>query len=86
MALSPDVLTEIEQALSAPDVDAAAVAALRGRFPHLSWTRCDASDVVETPFRSLARFALHPVDTADHCVQITTDPERATGIIVARRT
>jgi hypothetical protein len=86
MALSPDVLTEIEQALSAPDVDAAAVAALRGRFPHLSWTRCDASDVVETPFRSLARFDLHLVDTADHCVQITTDPERATGIIVARRT
>lgn len=86
MAVSPDVLTEIEQVLSAPDVDAGAVTALRGRFPHLSWTKCDASDVVETPFRSLARFDLHLVDTADHCVQITTDPERATGIIVARRT
>ena len=85
MAVSPDVLTEIEQALSSPEADAAAVAALRGRFPHLSWTRCDASDVTETPFRSYARFDLHLLDSADHCVQITTDPARATGIVLAHR-
>jgi hypothetical protein len=85
MALSPDVLLEIEEALSPPDVDAGMLATLRGRFPHLSWTRCDASDVTETPFRSYSRFDIHLLDAADHCVQITSDPACATGIVLARK-
>ncbi len=76
---------EIEQALSSPDVDPRVFATLRGRFPHLSWTRCDASDVTETPFRSYSRFDVHLLDSADHCVQITTDPACATGIVLADR-
>jgi hypothetical protein len=85
MALSADELMEIDRVLSAPDVDACVVAEMRQRFPHLSWTKCDASDVTETPFRSYDRFDVHLVDRTDHCVQITTDPMRASGIVVARR-
>lgn len=85
MALSPDVLMEIDQVLSSPDADARVLATLRGRFPHLSWTRCDASDVTETPFRSYSRFDVHLLDSADHCVQITMDPANATGIVLADR-
>jgi hypothetical protein len=85
MALGIEELMEIERALSAPDVDARVVAGMRQRFPHLSWTRCDASDVTETPFRSYGRFDIHLVDRTDHCVQITSDPMRASGIVVAAR-
>jgi hypothetical protein len=86
MALGPNELLEIDQVLSAPEADARVFAQLRSRFPHLSWTRCDASDVTESPFRIYSRFEVHLVDRSDHCVQITADPARATGIVLASRT
>lgn len=85
MALSADELSEIEKVLSAPNAEAQAFAELRAKFPHLAWTRCDASDVTEAPFRSYSRFDVHLLDSADHCAQITDDPTRATGVILAKR-
>ena len=85
MALGADEMMEIDRVLSDPDADARVVAEMRQRFPHLSWTKCDASDVTEAPFRSYRRFDIHLVDRTDHCVQITTDPMRASGIVVAER-
>lgn len=85
MALAADELLVIDEVLSAPGADARVVAQLRSRFPHLSWTRCDASDVTEEPFRTYSRFDVHLVDRSDHCVQITADPARATGIVLADR-
>lgn len=84
MALAAHELTEIEQTLAAPDASQV-FSVLRERFPHLAWIRCDASDVTETPFRSLGAFDLHLLDSADHCAQITDDPARATGIVLAKR-
>ena len=84
MALAEkEELMEIDRVLSAPDVDARVFAELRHRFPHLSWTKCDASDVTETPFRSYPRFEIHLVDRTGHCLQITSDPARASGIVLA---
>lgn len=85
MALGANELLVIDEALSAPGADARVLAQLRSRFPNLSWTRCDASDVTEEPFRTYSRFDLHLVDRSDHCVQITADPARATGIVLADR-
>lgn len=85
MALAADELLQIDEVLSAPEADARVFAQLRRRFPHLSWTRCDASDVTEVPFRTYSRFDVHLVDRSDHCVQITADPARATGIVLADR-
>ena len=85
MALGENELNEIAQLLASPGADAEVVAELRRRFTHLSWTRCDASDVAEEPFRSCGRFDLHLLDTSDHCAQVTTDLARATGIILAKR-
>lgn len=85
MALSAEELMEINRALSASDVDARVFSELRQRFPNLSWTRCDAGDVTETPFRSYQRFEIHLVDRSDHCGQITADPLRASGIVLADR-
>jgi hypothetical protein len=85
MALAAIELAEIEQMLTASDAAPLAYLELRQKFPHLVWIRCDASDVTETPFRSFRAFDLHLLDSADHCAQITDDPERATGIVLAKR-
>lgn len=85
MALGADELNEIDRVLSEPNVDARVIAELRRQFPHLSWTRCDANDVNEMPFRSYSRFDIHLVDRSDHCLQITADPLRASGIVLADR-
>lgn len=85
MALAAAELAEIEQMLAASDAAPQAHLELRRKFPHLAWIRCDASDVTETPFRSFGAFDLHLLDGADHCAQITDDPGRATGIVLAKR-
>jgi hypothetical protein len=85
MALSMEDLTEIDRILSAPGADAQTFTQLRSRFPHLAWTRCDASDVTEAPFRIYARFDIHLLNSADHCAQLTVDPGCATGIVLAKR-
>jgi hypothetical protein len=85
MALAAEDLTEIEKVLGAVETDANPVAELRQRFPQLSWIRCDASDMVEPPYRAGARFDIHLLDRSDHCVQVTADLARATGIILADR-
>lgn len=85
MALSDSDLTEIEQLLTAESASGPVFAELRRRFPALSWTQCDASDVTESPFRTYSTYDIHLLDTADHCAHITLDPASATGVILARR-
>ncbi len=84
MALSSDDLAEIDALLAAPGAGDGALADLRRRFPGLSLTRCDASDVdQEEPFRAYPRFNLYLVDGAAHCWRLTADPASATGLLVA---
>lgn len=85
MALAENELNEIEQVLNAPDAGSTAFAALRQRFPKLTLTRCDASDVTEEPFRSYPAFDLHLLDASEHCAGVTDDPAQATGLILAKR-
>lgn len=84
MALTGDEIDEIDALLRDAEASSGAIADLRRRFPRLSLTRCDASDVdAERPFRTYHRFHLYLVDGAAHCWQLTPDPERATGLVVA---
>lgn len=85
MTLAAAELAEIEQMLESSNAASHAYLELRQKFPHLAWIRCDASDVTETPYRSFGLFDLHLLDSADHCAQITDDPARATGIVLAKR-
>ena len=85
MAVAAAELAEIEKVLSAPDAGSNGYVELRAKFPHLSWMRCDAGDVTEPPFRSFCEFDLHLLDSSGHCAQITEDPGRATGLVLARR-
>ncbi|MGY4627406.1 DUF6129 family protein [Bradyrhizobium sp. USDA 4486] len=85
MALTAEEVIEIERLLAAEGAEMGPFVELRRRFPQLAWVRCDASDVTDRPFRQFPHFDLHLIDGADHCVQITADPTRATGIVLAKR-
>jgi len=85
MALTAEKLIEIERLLAADGAEMGPFVELRRRFPQLAWVSCDASDVADQPFRQFPRFDLHLIDASDHCVQITADPTRATGIVLAKR-
>jgi hypothetical protein len=83
MGLNAVELGEIDALLGAPEAGNEALAELRRRFPGLSLTRCDASDIdAEEPFRAYRRFTLYLVDGTDHCWHITGDPVRATGLVI----
>lgn len=83
MALSTSDLADIESLLQAQSEPSGAVVSLRQRFPKMSVTQCDPSDVdLETPFRTWSSFALHLVDSSDHCWRLTDKTKRATGLLL----
>jgi hypothetical protein len=90
MGIGTEELEAIDAMLTAKSAsvsggESGALADFRRRFPALSLTRCDASDMdAETPFRVYAGVSLFLVDASDHCWRITSDPARATGVVVAR--
>jgi hypothetical protein len=82
MPLDASELTAID-ALLAEAATPALVADLRRRFPGMTVTQCDPSDVdLEAPFRVAAGVSLYLVDGMDHCWRLTTDAARATGLVV----
>ena len=83
MGLDATQLAEIEAVVNAESDAAGVVAALRRRFPGLTVTQCDASDVdLETPFRVWSCCSLLLVDGADHCWRLTSDATRASGLVI----
>ncbi len=83
MALQEHDVKDLEALFAAATSSSDLVVQVRNRFPGLSVTRCDPSDIgVETAFRSSPRFDLHLVDGRDHCWQLTADPACATGIVL----
>ncbi|ACK52523.1 conserved hypothetical protein [Methylocella silvestris BL2] len=86
MTLDEQSLGAISAFLATAELDPAALAELRRRFPGLPLSRCDASDVAdETPYRSFERCNLYLLDGRDHCVKLTTDPSCATGVVLASK-
>jgi len=86
MALTESDFTQIEKLLATVEEGRNPLSDFRRRFPDLSLTRCDASDMSgEEPFREYPKFNLYLVDGRDHCWHITGDPATATGIVVAER-
>ena len=61
-------------------------AALRSRYPGVSFSCCDAADMSgEEPYRRYGGFDFYLVDGSGHCARLTDDPVEATGVIVAEK-
>lgn len=86
MALTEKDLVQLETLLGSAKSAENPLADFRQRFPGLSLTRCDASDMgSDEPFLTYPEFYLYLVDGSNHCWRITDDPAVATGIVVAQR-
>ncbi len=88
MSLIDRDLAEIGAVLSAALHDGgigSIITELRHRMPGLVCMGCDASDVLEEPYRSYAGIDLHLIDTRSHCAEMTSDPRRASGVLLARK-
>ncbi len=86
MCISCETLTEIEDALKDfTNITNNPVPMLKECFPDISFLRMSARDVDEAPFRTLANYNLYLLDTSEHCVKITNNPDLATAVVVAQR-
>lgn len=86
MALAANSIDQIRSLLEGEGSASERIANLRKAFPGISLTRCDASDMDnETPALQVGNFDVYLIDTSEHCVRITTQPEAATGLIVAEK-
>lgn len=86
MCISTETLSEIEVALEEfQKLSQNPMALLRNCFPALSFVRLAASDIEEEPFRQLPNYNLYLLDASEHCVQITSSLNKATGVVLAAR-
>jgi hypothetical protein len=84
MSISAEDIAGIAGVLAELGASRPAIAAVRQRYPGVSVTVCDRSDIdAEIPYRELQTCSLFLVDGTDHCWRLTGDPARATGVVVA---
>jgi hypothetical protein len=84
MALNADQLDRIDALFNGSAESAAAVKEFRVQFPGVSVTQCDLSDMgAELPFREYPKVSLFLVDRSDHCWRLTSEPAKASGIVIA---
>ena len=83
MSISTTDIEAIQAALMAQA--GLGVSDLRARFPHFAWTVCDAADVDDDPLLSVGRLDLHLINASNHCVSLTSDLAKATGVMLATR-
>lgn len=84
MPLTSTDIDTIATCLSSSTQLRAGIAEARSRYPGLSFTCCEATDMAsEEPYQVYAAFDLYLVDGSGHCWQLTGDPHTATGILLA---
>ncbi|SMF97551.1 hypothetical protein SAMN02949497_0121 [Methylomagnum ishizawai] len=85
-ALTQAALDTVRGLLEGDAPMAERVAQVRAALPGVSLTRCDASDMdAETPAFETDQFAVYLIDTSEHCVHLTLDPAKATGLVLAQK-
>lgn len=58
---------------------------LRGAFPDMHFTFCSDDDVMsDSPIADAAGFNLYLIDSSNHCLCLTPDPQTASGLVVAQ--
>lgn len=82
--ITPRQLVQVGEAIQLN----ARIALLRARFPKLHFTECHEDDVSPRyePAFSIDSHHLYLISGASgHCLELTNDPETATGILVAAK-
>ena len=89
MMIEEPLLTRVmdQVASQASELGDALVTSLRKAFPDIHFSVCSDDDMPPrlSPAAGNAFCRLYYVDSADHCLRLTTDAETATGLVVALR-
>jgi hypothetical protein len=82
--IEPDVIDQINALVLDHGLDEAAVNTLRGMWPDIHFTYCSDDDVLgPKPVRESDGFNIYLVDGREHCLKFTSDPQNATGLVLA---
>ena len=82
--IEPDVIDKINALVLDHGLDDTAVATLRGMWPDIHFTYCSDDDVMTAkPVRESDGFNIYLVDGREHCLKFTSDPQNATGLVLA---
>ncbi len=85
MSVSSQELIQIGTLLTTRSADGEVLSELEQHFPRLPLARCDTAELgTELPYQAYGRFDLYLVIDADDCGQFTSDPGRATGLVIVR--
>lgn len=88
MSLTPEHVARIDAVLASLATEHGSLElteAMSRLLPGVGLRRCDASDVLEEPFRRVACADLHLLDGSGHCILVTPDPADATALLIAAR-
>lgn len=79
------ILAAVAARVAELELSEANVAHLRREWPGIHFTFCDEDDIPArlSPVLEGADFNLYLVSNAEHCVAFTSQPEAATGIVLA---
>jgi hypothetical protein len=82
--ISASQIEDIGRYASAQPLSEQMLSALRQQFPEVHFSYCMDDDVIgATPALEGEGFNLYLVDSSNHCFALTTDPDVASGVVVA---
>lgn len=82
--IDPVTIDRIAQVALAQGLDEGTVQGLRAAWPGMHFSYCMDDEICGVePVRELRGLNLYLVDGRGHCLSLTTDPEVATGLVLA---
>jgi hypothetical protein len=86
--IEPERIDQIVTIVERAGLNPETLSALRETFSGLHLTHCmddDIGDGAPAPARDGKSFRVYLVDGSAHCMRFTSDPEQATGLVLAER-
>ena len=82
--IAPERLDQLALIVTRAGLNEQTLSVLRETYQDMHLTWCMDEDIgVGEPVRREAGFNLYLVDGRSHCMRLTTDPQAATGIVLA---
>ncbi len=82
-----ETIAGVATRIESDGLDEANLTALRQTWPDIHFTLCADDDVPARlkPIAEGAGYGIYLISSASHCIGFTTQPEAATGLVLARR-
>jgi hypothetical protein len=86
--ISPERIEQVTRVVEKAGLNERTLSALREAFAEIHFTYCREDDIgtgvgIGNPVREASGFNLCLVDGRSHCMRFTTNPEVATGLVLA---